>query len=545
MDQPSPCLRTASELSALTRSLRKYIVHSGPRKAQEIKDLETMFDLYLPRDYRQFLGSYGALLTSQFAVLGLGDVEKTGIPVSDAILAFRLSHPDIPLELLPIEDLGQGRFACLICNKQSTEYSPVVEIDVNHPLPLAELSQLAPCFRNYLYDRLQQLAAFSSVPDQELEVLEKHVEEYQAKFGYDHATGGKLPRNHDWRPYRFCIQDVLFGATVVRHLREANCLQVDVFLTAHIPEYDPLAGAQALTAFLLSEAYKCGGTMEIRFTNNVENGRVPAELQELAARYDVHFNETAKGRVSPAEAKSLYATLTEFSAELQERINQLEQAGKLKMARACYVVHHGVWTKEQVEMIVLGSQRPDRILSGLTQPHQRHLYLHDLHYARAALLGGMLDRRLTKRERYGDDGTPYDLEDDIRSLIIKFEGEAFAKQYESQEPILVPWLYEETRDVQIAPGISFWVLVRARDAADILMHLQADIKLAEQLRQRTGQPTAILVPNDFMGLPSDLGKRYAAQVQAARVGLMVCPETVSTLDADAAQRLAQSRILRQ
>ena len=55
-----------------------------------------------------------------------------------------------------------------------------------------------------------------------------HVEESPYRLNYNHAAGDKLPRNHIWRPYRFCVQDVLFGATVVRHAREHNCLEVDV-----------------------------------------------------------------------------------------------------------------------------------------------------------------------------------------------------------------------------------------------------------------------------------------------------------------------------
>ncbi len=46
-------------------------------------------------------------------------------------------------------------------------------------------------------------------------------------------------------------------------------LVVDVLLPAAIEGYEPDAGAHALILFVLAEAYKCGGTMEIEFTENV------------------------------------------------------------------------------------------------------------------------------------------------------------------------------------------------------------------------------------------------------------------------------------
>ncbi|RRR69229.1 MAG: hypothetical protein EI684_16235, partial [Candidatus Viridilinea halotolerans] len=140
---------------------------------------------------------------------------------------------------------------------------------------------------HHLKPHLQRGARTKQAPpqrQQQLQRLEERVQEYQQYFHYDHARGGTLPQNHAWRPYRFTVQNVLLGATVLRHSREHNCLEVDAFLTAHPPEYDQLAAAQALTCFLLSEAYKCGSSLELRFTKQVAAGQLPAELCALAER---------------------------------------------------------------------------------------------------------------------------------------------------------------------------------------------------------------------------------------------------------------------
>lgn len=548
----SRCMRTGSEVSTLIRSLGKAVTIHGPRTPADIASFEASFSLQLPPDYRQFLLDFGALLAPQLAILGLGRTETTGFPVSAILLLLRVKHLQFPMSMLPVEDLGNGHLACLDCSPGRSGNSPVFDFDLGagattgHP-------QLAACFWDYLYARLKNVETQSRTPaqgDQDnekaLAVLEQHVHDYQAAFDYDHAKGGKLPRNTDWRPYRYCIQDVLFGATVVRHWPEGNCLDVDVFLAAYIPEYDRLAGAQALAAFLLSEAYKCGGSMEIRFTKNVEGGRVPHGLQELAGRYRLSFPTATSGRIAPAEAKALYAALTGFSQPLQEKISALEQDGKVTMARCCYVVHHGMWTKEQVEMIVLGSQRPESVLAGAAQPEQYHLYMHDLLHARAALLAGLLDLRLAKRDRQAEDGTPYDLEDDVRPLTIDFDERLYARRYESTEDLPLPaWQHGRGQAAMIRTGRAIQVLVRGRDAADLRFNLGMDIKTAQAAREQSGLPTFLLVPGDFVFLPERLRTVLVGLVETAQVGLLVCPESTLGLDADAAARLARSRVLRQ
>jgi len=221
----------------------------------------------------------------------------------------------------------------------------------------------------------------------------------------------------------------------------------------------------------------------------------------------------------------------------------MEQAGLLKMTRACYAVHHGVWSREQVEQIVLGSQYPDRVLAGVSLPHQRHRYNHDLLHARAAVLAGILDRQLTRRERTSTIGTNYDLEDDNRQITSTFDGEQYARAYTSNEEVHIPWLYPE-RAVTIQPGHQFNVLVRARDSADLLLHLASDIEAGRQLRDRTGRPTFVVITRDVYELPDPLLQRILATCDETKIRLLICAESVQSLDTDAAARLARSRLLR-
>lgn len=142
-----------------------------------------------------------------------------------------------------------------------------------------------------------------------------------------------------WRPYRFCVQDILLGATVVRHAREYKCLEVDVFLMAEVPQYEAASGVHALAVFLLSEAYKCGGSIEIRFTEFVEGGRIPLDLCQLAESLGAPFalESINKGCISPPESRNRFAKLTGFTLELEKRIDELNAQHRLSVERVCYL----------------------------------------------------------------------------------------------------------------------------------------------------------------------------------------------------------------
>lgn len=303
------------------------------------------------------------------------------------------------------------------------------------------------------------------------------------------------------------------------------------------------------SAFLLSEAYKCGGTMEIRFTENVEDGTVPKALQTFAQDLGVELRHISEGRITALEARQLYVAITDFSDTLRDQIDQLSQQGKLSQERACYVVNHGIWTRSEVESIVFGSLRPSGIFSGDTPPEQRHLYMQEIFHTRAAILGGLLDRRLARRERI--EGTvAIDLEDDVRRLDIEFDPNFYTKIYHCEEELPIPWVEpQDQKSLTITPGHRLITLVRARDASDLALYFQQDISTAREIAAITQeQPVPdsvfILTPRDFHDLPSEQQNHFISTARNSGVGIIVCPETVAALDADAAKRLASSRILR-
>ena len=158
---------------------------------------------------------------------------------------------------------------------------------------------------------------------------------------------------------------------------------------------------------------------------------------------------------------------------------------------------------------------------------------------------GMLERVLLQRERQSESGVPYDMEDDTRQLNVAFDGQLYAKTYRSEEAVPIPWLHAVDVQREVPGGMSFTVLVRARDVADLTLHLPQDIDEARAYREEAGHPVFVLVPHDFVALPAQTVELFGQRASDAQVGLMVCPEAVTFFDQDAAQRLARSRVLRQ
>ncbi|MEK6750654.1 MAG: SMI1/KNR4 family protein [Chloroflexota bacterium] len=543
---------TNQNVDVLIQSLSEYVQVTSGCPQERIQTFEEMFDVHLPKDYREFLSSYGAVAGNQFSIFGLGN-NQTGIQLSDLLLLLRLQYLTFPLNLVPVEDLGNGEMACLDCSSGGSSSSLVLRISLANEKSLADVPILATSFEVYLYNRLSDFKQGINQFKEGLTVLEQRVKEFQRTTDYDHAAGGKLPRNHIWRPYRFCVQDVLLGATVVQHVRGDNYLNVDVFLTEEVPPYEPGSGVRGLLLFLLCEAYKCGGTMEIRFTTNVEGGKVPKKIQDLALRLSVSIPEEnlSSGVLTPRDSRSLFLALTPLSSQSLTRIAGL----KLSIERCCYVVQKGIWSISEAELILMCATNPDRLFMGGAAAEQRLLYAQDVYFGRLALLGGNLDRALA-RPKWEPSESNLEVEDDERQIEIEWDTSMIAKQYrcspspsEVAKNLVIPWI---TKDSSVSSEIpfeqSFAVLVRARDFSEMRLFLNQDIQLAQDYGKQLNIPVFILLPYDFYDLDF-LTEQEQLEVcllaSQSNVGLLICPETTLSMDTQVQQRLSSSRIIRE
>lgn len=447
------------------------------------------------------------------------------------------------------QQLGNGGVLLVLCEDPFAAPGELNPSVLESMVKLLEDSSEASIERR-LETSLQEAVQAEELQLEYREVGLRRLEQHVQDFDENYLQVGKVPRNYVWRPYRFCTQDVVLGLTVVRHSPDRNCLEVDVCLTSDIPEYEDGSSARVMGSFLLSEAYKCGGSMEIRFSENVEGGRVPLALTELAAQHDIQLSHSTEGRIRPSEAKQLYVEVTNFTPNLRRRLEELAKNGLVSREKACFVVQRGIWTKSELEHLIFGSMRVEAILSGEAVPEQRHIFLNDLSHARAAVMGGYLDRKIAKRDR-GDKNEAVDLEDDVRPLDIGFAKELYAKEYHSREELPIPWVAGAGNDQPVlSAGGRAVILVRAYDAIGLGTHLANDLALARQatesiLSRNPRSIVGILVPRDFEDLPHSTKDSVLEEATRSGVHILICPETMTVLSTDATRRLVTSRITRE
>jgi hypothetical protein len=538
-----------TEAFQLFDSIHDRQIFALPPSTAELNAAEAQTGIHWPPALRAFIGRYGAVDTrSEFKLFGLGVAEAQSPSLLWAWRWMQFATGATRDDLLPLGPVGENRFACL--RRTSAEGfrddDPVIAWAFESGAENKTDKALWPSYADYLYQIAWELRAL----DQSLHTLRGHMAAFAEDFDYEHEGTGKLPRAHDWRPYRFCSQDIVLGAHVQRHVRGGNYLEVDVFLPIDVWPFEPGGSLLGLTTSVLADAYQCGGSMEIRFTANVDGGQVPRKLQALAAALGAPIKpeSLARRRLDPVDSRRLFVALTDFSPAARERL----AAADARPERACFVVQRGIWSKPEAEALLLSHPDAERVFAGAVPPEARILFQQDLLHARAALLAGYLDRALALREHELSGTETLALEDDVRQVETGFEPGLQARVYrvlpavgETEESFVVPWQAEGSLPVRpLHFGEAFLVLVRARSAADLAGQAPADIETAGSLQRERGMPACLLVTQDWYD-PALEGHRRAWLGRAAdlHVGIHVCAEAVEGLDDEAFRRFAASRVV--
>jgi hypothetical protein len=498
-------------------------------REQQIREIAETFGVALPDDYMLFLLDYGNLSLGQVQIVGLAP-RGHALSLPRQIVLARMTK-GFPIELVPVEDLGNGALACVASGSES---GPVLRIDLGDPS--AERATLALTFDDYVTARLAPSQSRSSQTPA-FEKLVKHVERFERDFGYDHGEGGRLPKPHEWRPVRLCVQDVLLGALVFKHNRAENNLLVDVFITSELEEYEDLESARIATLFLISEAYQAGGTLEIKF----EDGVTPGPIQSLAKRHGIALTRTKDGVLTPDESRRLYYCLTGFTPSVEARIEELSAVGFLTPEQAAYSIHHSIWGHHELEVVLRGADDPRSILTGASRPLDRLTYLRDVRQAAAALLSGRLLTRLRLRNPGQEE-----VEDDPLPVQAAFLPEQFCSAFESECDLAVPWLSWE-EDVVLKVGEMLVVAPRPRTAQQIMTVWRDDLTALTSARPDGSHAQVrrcVLYPADFLSLSATAVEEISQGAVASGAHILVAPDNLLTLSRAVDMRLLSGRTAR-
>ena len=365
---------------SITRSTKMNEIH------KEIADIEKHLGVTFPESYRKFLEEEGSGLIYGLPIYGLPASQNID-SVWGATEALRLARPNLRNYI--VIRFMDSRALCVDLSNNGRDEDPLVEINL---IGNEQPKKIHDSFALYLEEGKRSEEEINRA-------LRKigNLFRYENIKEYDHKSdpeskSKRLPfKAKDWRVMRSSVHDQIVGLTAFKHDEEFNGLEVDAFISTDHPDYEPGHGVRALMILLLSDAYKNGATMEIRFTRHDPKkgervpGRIPNQLNALLRENKIRLSRYEQGIITHNEAVNLYATILGITNELKERIKKYEAEGRLSLQGVCYILSSRLWTIEEASWILFNCPRPEGVLFGRDVPEDRMKYLESLSYGRAAL----------------------------------------------------------------------------------------------------------------------------------------------------------------
>lgn len=105
-------MKTIQELFQTSKYKPDFV---GPIPESEIKVFEDNRGIVTPPPYRDFLRDFGCGNIGPFEIYGLG-IKPIGVPSLPWLLnRFETTGIQVPKEILPFHDIGDGHYACIVC----------------------------------------------------------------------------------------------------------------------------------------------------------------------------------------------------------------------------------------------------------------------------------------------------------------------------------------------------------------------------------------------------------------------------------------------
>ena len=339
---------------------------------------------------------------------------------------------------------------------------------------------------------------------------------YRAQY-----SGEKASFLREWTPLRTCKEDYVISIQVVRIFRKR--FEIALFAAGDYYKCVDGAGVMAGLIFCLSDAYYKTGSMELHFCGpkngakpTIETGfepHIPDQIVQYAKSIGISFQN--QRFITNAEGCNLYCIISGLSPQNCE---SLRECGCDEVHTA-FLINRGVWTREQIGLIIKHYLHPKDLLAGIVNPAQRVPFS----YAQLVLRCGLLaERTRIFLELSNPDHAQLSkmawLE--VNQQLIKYEG-----------PIEVRGL---NGSWTISGGSSRVVYLPfdsqgyQAGGADLL-HYPPEHK-----------PTIIVVTKDFDWIDNSIRKRIINTASENKIILLQIAETLNELDEAAFQKLDQA-----
>jgi hypothetical protein len=470
--------------------------------------------LEAPEEFAKVLsGEYPEVLDGLVYHLGSGEAED----LPWALDALENAATPAPRELIPFMPVDDRSLACVVCkgikDAPPDDYGKVVRWHLDDVPAGAQRQVLDVGIQEYLDTMVEDLSARERGQERISRIIERYDE--------SHGASGTRPRHYHERPLRVAVQNVIIGQAAIRHDDMFNGLAASAWQTCQVPHVAAHEGNRALAALTLGEAFRSGGTMEIRFDKHPER-RVPAVLRQFARTRGIQLGSRDPQAIHPVEARELMWAVTEMPDQLRNRLEQLTNAGHVTPERACFLLLSGVWLPIELEFLVATSGRLFSILEGRTDPLCRPARQAELAVCRAAHMLGVLFRLLSSPEGHDSVAREVPVHEDRRKTITwEMVPEIGAVSMHGEGLWPLPW----TNNQREKPGNGHAVLVLPRHTLS-----DRDIVEASHRAKHAGAAVAFLCPQEEK--PSVPGDTL----------LMNCPDALEAIDRSIERRLLASRV---
>jgi hypothetical protein len=481
---------------------------------QELGRLEATLGLRLSLELRESLATPAPdTLRQRVYRAGEGGSEKS-IHWAVTMMRFLSARP-VDRDLLPVAAVDDRSYACVVCEQAGTAPSPDLGAVVRW-----HLDAVPQRAQRQLLD-VDVAAYFETLEREEQTRIEglAQLERLAASYYASHDKGAKLPRAHDCRPIRLACQNVIIGNAGFYHDARFNGLAVRAWQTCEAPHVAAHEGDRALAALTLAEAFRTGGTMEIRFDEHPEQA-VPARLQQFARTRGITLGASDPCAITPAEARQLLQAVTPMPAELATRVRAVTERGEQSVERLCYVLLSGIWKPIELDFLLATSPRWRTILHGGSDVLNRSARQAETAVARAAAMTGTLFARLLLAPELA--GEADSAEDERLAVDWRIIGEAGAVLFTGVTAGLLPW--QRGSSVNLEDGQPLLVLVRPVPGP-------GDRELTAELARAEGAAAATLEAPDAPVVHP-----------GGDIAQLVYPDRLQVLDRQIERRLLSCRV---
>lgn len=432
-----------------------------------------------------------------------------------------------PSNLIPLLPVDDRSIACAACvyksdwnDENPEEAGPAPCAVVRWHLDVIPDHYQGALLDTDAYSYLQSLSNEFAYHPRAISRIKSASQDYHDQY----VAQLRRPRKRDRRPIQLACQNVIVGLATVAQDARFDGLRVSDFVTCEVPHLATHEANRALLALILCDAFQSGGTMELRFGGAGKDVQVPAVLGRFARTLGLTAGEEDPCAITPGEARKLFLAVTPMPDELRSRCSVTMDRGVMAPERLCFTLMSGTWGAVELAYLLGTSARAASILTGGTEFSRRPERLAEAEVCRAALMSGMLFRRLSSKDTAigGPQGVRVfdDLATHLMFSILDDEGAVAFTGFSGS----LPWWSSQMPCPTLDRTIPLIIVPRGMPTPD-------DVRLVRDLQERYADwAIALLTPAD------------TADILPRQLPVMRCPDKLAELDAQIERRNLAMRI---